>query len=144
MTETATEHAELVGWHRDLIRLNAKANVRRSVRDDAEWREVYEVTKAALDAFRTPIAAHGAAVTEAMVDYVLRYGGRCRDCADEFGICPSSGLPCDVGKAKQAIHHTLEAIAYGTKHGYIEAALRPEEAAGQGPQSLPPLVLGDG
>jgi hypothetical protein len=56
-------------------------------------------------------------VTKEVVSYIARYGPRCRDCADEFGICPSSGLPC--GDAAKAIRHVLEAYNYGLKHGYL-------------------------
>lgn len=30
-------------------------------------------------------------VTKEVVGYIARYGGRCRDCADRDGVCPSSG-----------------------------------------------------
>lgn len=46
------------------------------------------------------------------VETVLHYGPRCRDCADEDGICPASGLPCDVGLRRKAINHILRALAY--------------------------------
>lgn len=55
------------------------------------------------------------------IDYIHRYGGFCRDCADENGVCPSSGLPC--GGSKKAITHVLEALAYGVNHGYIPVVL---------------------
>lgn len=57
-------------------------------------------------------------VPKATVDYILRYGSRCRDCADENGICPSSGLPC--GGAEKAVRHVLAAYLYGVEKGYIE------------------------
>lgn len=57
-------------------------------------------------------------VTKEVVSYVSRYGGRCRDCGDNDGVCPGSGLPC--GSADKAIRHVLEAINYGVKHGYIK------------------------
>lgn len=56
------------------------------------------------------------------VDYVLRYGGRCRDCADENGICPGSGLPC--GGQRKAVTHVVQALRYGLQHGYLRAAQR--------------------
>jgi|GEM_PF-5916824 len=49
-------------------------------------------------------------VTNEVVDYIGRYGGFCRDCADENGVCPSSGLPC-AGRDK-AIRHVLNAYTY--------------------------------
>ena len=58
--------------------------------------------------------------TEHLVSYVLHYGSRCRDCADEFGTCPNrGGLPCEVADEKQVITYVIEAIKYGLKHGYI-------------------------
>lgn len=54
-----------------------------------------------------------------IVSYVARYGGMCRDCADENGICPNSGLACASNKG---IEHVLSALDYGLKHGYIAAA----------------------
>lgn len=51
-----------------------------------------------------------------IASYVARYGGNCRDCADENGICPNSGMPCD---SRKAIEHVLKALDYGFKHGYI-------------------------
>lgn len=56
--------------------------------------------------------------TKVTVEYVAQYGGNCRDCADEDGVCPSSGLPCR-GKLK-AIQHVLGAVDYGTRHGYLK------------------------
>lgn len=57
------------------------------------------------------------------VDYVMQYGGRCRDCADAYGVCPISGLPCNPTDARRAISHTLTALDYGYEHGFIRAAL---------------------
>jgi hypothetical protein len=61
-----------------------------------------------------PIAAD-----DATLDYILRYGPRCRDCADENGICPASGLPCDCDQARKAVLHVLDALNYGQQHNYI-------------------------
>lgn len=62
---------------------------------------------------------------EEVVRYIARYGGMCRGCADEHGICPGSGLPCeDVDKP---IRHVLEALSYGLKHGYITLPDRPQQ-----------------
>lgn len=55
--------------------------------------------------------------TQEVVDYIARYGGRCRDCADNDGVCPNSGLPC--AHNDKAIRHVLSAINYGVKHGFI-------------------------
>lgn len=54
--------------------------------------------------------------------YVLQYGGLCRDCADENGICPGSGLPC--GGQRKAVTHVVQALRYGLQHGYLRAAQR--------------------
>ena len=56
-----------------------------------------------------------------VVGYVTRWGGNCRDCADENGVCPNSGLPC--GGARKAIEHVLKALRYGVRHGYIDDPL---------------------
>ncbi|MEK1893176.1 MAG: Lar family restriction alleviation protein [Rhizobium sp.] len=65
------------------------------------------------------------AITDDLVRYISRYGGRCRDCADEDGVCPTSGLPC--GGADKAIRHVLKALNYGAANGFIAA--RPQSAA---------------
>lgn len=64
-----------------------------------------------------------------VVDYVMRYGGRCRGCADENGVCPQSGLPCESHQARKAISWVIEAIRYGVTHGYIASpfALSPKQ-----------------
>jgi len=54
------------------------------------------------------------------IDYALHYGGRCRDCADADGVCPSSGIPCDPSEARKAAGHILKAWSYGIQHGYME------------------------
>lgn len=64
------------------------------------------------------------------IDYVMRYGGRCRGCADENGTCPTSGLPCSPDDARKAIAWVLDAVAYGTRHGYL-ATPQPPETAGE-------------
>lgn len=56
-------------------------------------------------------------VTDEIVDYIARYGGACRDCADEDGVCPHSGLPC--ADRDKAIRHVLSALNYGIVHGFI-------------------------
>jgi hypothetical protein len=60
---------------------------------------------------------------EAAIDYALHYGPRCRDCADEDGVCPASGLPC--GGARKAVAHVVDAIIYGATHDYIDALPNP-------------------
>lgn len=55
------------------------------------------------------------------LSYVLRYGSRCRECADHFGVCPK-GLPCEPDEARKAIKHVIDALNYGYLHGYLPAA----------------------
>jgi hypothetical protein len=54
------------------------------------------------------------------IDYVMQYGGRCRDCADEDGVCPHSGLPCKTKQARQAVGSVIAAMAYGIEHGWMD------------------------
>lgn len=63
-------------------------------------------------------------VTEEIVGYVARYGGRCRDCADTtYGpICDGAGLPCGERKG---IEHVLKAINYGFEHGFLKLPAPP-------------------
>lgn len=56
--------------------------------------------------------------TEEVVRYVSRYGGFCRDCADEYGICPRSGLPCG-DERDGAIRHVIRALNYGFGNGFL-------------------------
>ena len=56
-----------------------------------------------------------------VVGYVARWGGQCRDCADEHGVCPNSGLPC--GGSSKAIEHVIAALQYGVQNGYISNPL---------------------
>lgn len=55
------------------------------------------------------------------IEYALRYGGRCRECADTRvdGICDHSGIPCDVKTARKAIAHVISALRYGVAQGYL-------------------------
>ncbi|MBA8846216.1 hypothetical protein FHW02_004306 [Ochrobactrum sp. RH1CCR137] len=55
-----------------------------------------------------------------IIDYVMRYGGRCRDCADEDGVCPTNGTPCEPKVKRAVIEHTLRSLEYGLSHGFIE------------------------
>lgn len=64
-----------------------------------------------------------------LVAYIARYGGMCRACADEDGICPSSGLPCEG--AHKAIRHVLTALRYGVSHGYVASPLSPPAPASE-------------
>lgn len=75
-------------------------------------------------ASQEPVASAGAVDAlpdeKTCVDYALQYGGRCRDCADENGVCPGSGLPCSG--ARKAVTHVVKALRYGLQHGYLRAA----------------------
>lgn len=53
---------------------------------------------------------------EALIDFLVNYGGRCRDCADENGFCPRTGVGC--GQRKQAAIFFVAALEYGSKHGF--------------------------
>ena len=66
---------------------------------------------------------------EELVDYVMQYGGNCRDCADQNGTCPHTGLPCEVVDARMAVRHVLAAVEYGRKHGYLAPSPSAVEAA---------------
>lgn len=57
--------------------------------------------------------------SKVLISYIVRYGGRCRDCADTTigPICDGTGLPC--GDGERAIQHVLAALAYGVKNGFI-------------------------
>lgn len=58
-------------------------------------------------------------LTDAMIEYIARYGGRCRECGDFDGVCPYSGLPCD--DPKKAIRHVLVALNYGATNGFLKS-----------------------
>jgi hypothetical protein len=58
-------------------------------------------------------------VDDETLSYVMKYGGRCRDCADCDGVCPGSGLPCEPTEARRAVGHVLRAINYGMTHGFL-------------------------
>lgn len=62
-----------------------------------------------------------------LVRYALRYGGMCRDCADAFGVCPTSGLPCDVEVRQKVTLHALKAWRYGVLHGFIDDPITRKE-----------------
>ena len=67
-----------------------------------------------------------------VVAWVLRYGGTCRDCADENGNCPCDGLPC--ADREKPIRFVGEALRYGIAHGYVApfyASQEPTPASGE-------------
>lgn len=53
---------------------------------------------------------------EKLLDFLVAYGGFCRDCADECGICPQTGIGC--GERRKASEFILRALEYGSKHGH--------------------------
>lgn len=71
------------------------------------------------------------------VAYIQRYGGNCRDCADNDGVCPNSGMPC--AESGKAIRHVLDALAYGVKHGFISNPLAAVTAP-PAPPAYPPCA----
>lgn len=73
------------------------------------------------------------------IDYVLRYNGRCRECADHHGLCPN-GLPCDVDDAKAAIRWVLKALNYGISNGFLTKPSVPE-VRGEGARPAFPLEV---
>lgn len=54
------------------------------------------------------------------IEYAIRYGGRCRECADSaiWGVCDTNGAPCDPAVFRAAINHALKAWTYGIAHGF--------------------------
>ena len=56
--------------------------------------------------------------TKSTLEYVEQFGGRCRDCADEGGVCPNTGLPC--AEKRKAILWVIGAINYGVAHGFLK------------------------
>jgi hypothetical protein len=90
---------------------------------DGDWAS--EVLDRAARAAPQPATADALPDEKTCVDYVLQYGGRCRDCADENGVCPGSGLPC--GGQRKAVTHVMQALRYGLQHGYLRAAQREVE-----------------
>lgn len=65
-------------------------------------------------------------VTEEHADYVLRANGRCRDCADNEGMCPMSGLPCDPQKARDVVNYVLSTLMYGVNNKMIPGLIEKE------------------
>lgn len=100
----------------------------------ARFREIH---RAALTSALTAAAPHmpvpdgwrDILIDDETLTYVLRYGGRCRDCADHFGTCASRGLPCNIDEAKTAIRHVLRAVNYGMSHGCLPIPAAPKGEA---------------
>jgi hypothetical protein len=72
-------------------------------------------------------AQEAVAFTDEHLAYVNRYGGNCRDCADENGVCPNSGLPC--GGREKAIRFVFNALTYGINNGFISSPFATQPAA---------------
>lgn len=47
--------------------------------------------------------------SEDEVGFVLRYGGRCRECGDQDFVCPKSGLSCHRDEARKTVRFVLKA-----------------------------------
>lgn len=52
-----------------------------------------------------------------VVDFVVQYGPRCRDCADEDGVCPINSIPC--GDKRKIVEYVINAINYGVKNNFL-------------------------
>lgn len=65
------------------------------------------------------------------IAYVEQYGGRCRDCADENGVCPNSGLPC--AESAKAIRWVVRAINYGVGMGFLKIKATPSPIGSEQP-----------
>lgn len=50
--------------------------------------------------------------------YCALFGPRCRDCADECGVCPMNGIGC--GNRNEAVIFILDALRYGIEKNYIK------------------------
>lgn len=88
-----------------------------------EDQRVYDGIAANYAGVQQPVA-----FTDEHLSYVDRYGGLCRDCADENGVCPTRGLPC--GGSKKAIEFVFRALEYGISHGYISSPFAPPTERG--------------
>lgn len=62
------------------------------------------------------MSARDEAARDKLVDFLVQYGGNCRDCADEDGFCPQTGIGC--GQRRKAVEFVLGALEYGSKHGF--------------------------
>jgi hypothetical protein len=64
------------------------------------------------------------------LEFLVQYGGRCRDCADVGPVCESTGIGC--GERRKAMKFALDALAYGVRNGFVlQAALRHRFASPQ-------------
>lgn len=62
------------------------------------------------------------------IAYASHYGGRCHGCADENGVCPTTGMPCDPDERLMAAAHCLKAWQYGIEHGHMDNPFPPAPA----------------
>lgn len=62
------------------------------------------------------------------IAYASHYGGRCRGCADENGVCPTTGMPCDLDERLKAAAHCLKAWQFGIEHGHMDNPFLPAPA----------------
>ena len=87
------------------------------------FEQAWSAMIAAAPASPIPTSVNGAGEREALVQYVTHYGPQCRDCADEDGVCPATGIGC--GQRAKAAAFVVDALIYGAKHSYVPAALSP-------------------
>jgi hypothetical protein len=59
----------------------------------------------------------GPELGQAEIDYIARFGSRCRDCADDGPVCPNTGIACNGYEA--AARRAVTALNYGWKHGFL-------------------------
>ena len=95
------------------------------LRTAPDWRSFMAADRAKADSVLEDAAL---TFTSTHIDYVARYGGRCRDCADESGVCPGSGLPC--ADSRKAIKHVFDALEYGVKNGFIKSPVTARKQGG--------------
>lgn len=116
------DRADAAEAEADRLRAFLSAGSLQMLDSEQAWRRRALAAEAALNSRPTPAAATVGAVDLLPVDetvkYVRHYGSRCRDCADEDGVCPSSGFPC--GASEKPIRFAVEAINYGVSRGYLK------------------------
>lgn len=74
-----------------------------------------------------PVPAGSIKFTAAHEDYVVHFTKGCRDCADNNGVCPNSGLPCSG--YREAIKTVLKALEYGINNGHAPDPAQPQPCA---------------
>jgi len=62
----------------------------------------------------------------AEIDFIDDYGPRCRDCADDGPICPTSGVAC--AGHRTAAEFAVNALNYAWEHGFLTSPVADLEA----------------